>query len=181
MSAVDKADIKRKLEDRLFDGSGAFVYAVLDGARNLETLAMLEESDSPFLCVYTGRLDPEVAVVAPYLVELREDDEMFDLLFDDGWGESRGIFLTSDQRLRSVRRHLKSLTYAEMPDGEMVLFRFYDPRALRTFMPVANDEQREGMFGGVIDTFVLENEPADGLIVYEKQTESKTKLVESNV
>lgn len=167
MSATDKAEIKRELEDRLFDGSGRFVYAVLDGARNLETLYMLEESDAPFLCVYTGRLDPEVAVTAPYLVELREDDGLFDTLFDEGWGDSRGIFLTSDQRLRSVRRHLRSLTYAEMPDGEMVLFRFYDPRALRTFMPVANPEQRAGMFDTVIDSFVLENEAADGLLIYE--------------
>ena len=167
MSGLDKAEIKRQLEDLLFDGSGQFVYAILDGARHLETLNMLEDSDSPFLCVYTGRLDPEVAVTAPYLVELREDDDMFDDLFDDGWGDSRGIFLTSDQRLRSVRRHLRSLTHAEMPDGEMVLFRFYDPRALRTFMPVATPEQRAGMFGDVIDRFVLENEEADGTIIYE--------------
>lgn len=167
MSGLDKAEIKRQLEDRLFDGSGAHVYAVLDGARNLETLAMLEESDASFLCVFTGRLDPEVAVTAPYLVELREDDDLFDEIFDDGWGEARGIFFVSDYRLRSVRRHLRSLTYAEMPDGEIVIFRFYDPRALRKFMPLATPEQREAMFGGVIGEFVLENEVGDGLIVYE--------------
>lgn len=175
MGAADKADIKRQLEDRLFDGSGRFVYAILDGARNLETLPMLEESDAPYLCIYTGRLDPEVAFTAPYLVELREDDEMFDMIFDEGWGDSRGIFLTSDQRLRSVRRHLKSLTYAEMPDGEMVLFRFYDPRALRTFMPVATKEQRAAMFGGVIASYLLENEVADGMIVYEADQTAETE------
>lgn len=167
MSGLDKAELKRELEDRLFDGTGGFVYAILDGARNLETLAMLEDSDAPFLCLYTGRLDPEVAVTAPYLVELQEDDTLFDTLFEEGWGDSRGIYLSSDQRLRSVRRHLRSLTYAEMPDGEIVLFRFYDPRAMRTFMPVATPEQRDGMFGGVVESFVLENEAADGLVVYE--------------
>jgi len=167
MSGLDKAEIKRQLEDRLYNGSGAFIYAVLDGARNLDTLPMLEESDASFLCVYTGRLDPEVAVTAPYLVELREEDDMFDIIFDEGWGDSRGIFLVSDHRLRSVRRHLRSLSYAEMPDGEMVLFRFYDPRALRTFMPVATDEQRQAMFAGVVDLFLLENEAGDGIIAYE--------------
>ena len=167
MSGLDKVEIKRQLEDHLFDGSGGFVYAILDGARNLDTLDMLEESDAPFLCVYTGRLDPEVAVTAPYVVELSEDDELFDILFDEGWGKSRGIFLKSDQRLRSVRRHLRSLTYAEMPDGEMVLFRFYDPRALRTFMPVASDDQKAGMFGEVVERFILENEVGDGIVVYD--------------
>jgi len=167
MSGLNKDEIKRQLEDRLFDGTGGFIYAILDGARNLDTLDMLEESDAPFLCVYTGRLDPEVAVTAPYVVELTEDDDLFDILFDEGWGESRGIFLKSDQRLRSVRRHLKSLTYAEMPDGEMVLFRFYDPRALRTFMPVASEEQKDGMFANVIDSFILENEAGDGIVVYD--------------
>jgi len=167
MSGLDKVEIKRQLEERLFDGSGGFVYAILDGARNLDTLEMLEESDAPFLCVYTGRLDPEVAVTAPYVVELSEDSDLFDILFDEGWGDSRGIFLKSDQRLRSVRRHLKMLTYAEMPDGEMVLFRFYDPRALRTFMPVASDEQKGGMFGGVVESYILENEAGDGIVVYD--------------
>lgn len=169
MQDVDRAQIKLQLEDRLFDGSGHFVYAVLDGARHLDTLYMLEDSDAPFLCVYTGRLDPEVAVTAPYLVELSEDSPLFDTLFDEGWGDSRGIFLTSDHRLRAVRRHLRSLTYAEMPDGEMVLFRFYDPRALRTFMPVATEGQRAGMFGDVIDSYILENESATGLVVYESE------------
>lgn len=173
MSGLDKAEVKRQLEDRLFDGSGGIVYAVLDGARNLDTLNMLEESDAPFLCVYTGRLDPEVAVTAPYLVELSEDSEMFDILFDEGWGDSRGIFLKSDQRLRSVRRHLRSLTYAEMPDGEMVLFRFYDPRALRTFMPVASDEQKAGMFDNVIESFVLENEAGDGIVVFDPKLQTE--------
>lgn len=172
MSGVDKAEIKRQLEDRLFDGTGGFVYAILDGARNLDTLDMLEDSDAPFLCVYTGRLDPEVAVTAPYVVEVSEDDDLFDLLFDEGWGDSRGIFFRSDQRLRSVRRHLRSLTYAEMPDGEMVLFRFYDPRAMRTFMPVATAEQKDGMFGGVIDSYILENEAGDGIVVYDAQLAS---------
>lgn len=167
MSGLNKEEIKRQLEDRLFDGTGGFVYAVLDGARNLDTLDMLEESDAPFLCVYTGRLDPEVAVTAPYLVELTEDGDLFDTIFDEGWGESRGIFLKSDQRLRSVRRHLRSLTYAEMPDGEMVLFRFYDPRALRTFMPVASSEQKAGMYGDVVESFILENEAGDGIVVYD--------------
>jgi len=62
---------------------------------------------------------------------------------------------------------LRLLTYAEMPDGEMVLFRFYDPRALRTFMPVASDEQKGGMFGDVVDQFILENEAGDGIVVYD--------------
>lgn len=173
MSGLKKVEIKRQLEDRLFDGSGGFVYAILDGARNLDTLDILEESDAPFLCVYTGRLDPEVAVTAPYLVELSEDGDLFDVIFDEGWGEARGIFLKSDQRLRSVRRHLRSLTYAEMPDGEMVLFRFYDPRALRTFMPVASGEQRAGMFGDVVECFILENEAGDGIVVYDPVLEAE--------
>lgn len=169
MNEKDKAEIKRELEDRLFEPGAGFAYAVLDGARHLETRGMLEDSDAPFMCLYGGRLDPEVAVTAPYLVELQEDDPLFDEIFDEGWGDSRGIFLLSDRRLRQVRRHLRELTYAEMPDGELVLFRFYDPRALRTFMPVATPEQRKGLFGNVVEMFVLENEAGDGLVVYENE------------
>lgn len=170
MSGMDKAEIKRALEDRLFEPGAGNAYAILDGARNLDTLGMLEDSDAPFMCLYTGRLDPEVAVTAPYLVELHEEDALFDEIFDEGWGDSRGIFLLSDRRLRQVRSHLRALTYAEMPDGELVLFRFYDPRALRTFMPVATPEQREGLFGDMVDLYLLENEAGDGVISYESGT-----------
>lgn len=174
MSEMDRADIKRQLEDHLFDGSGAFAYAVLDGARHLETLGMLEDSDVPFMCLHGGRLDPEVAITAPYIVELHEEDDLFDELFDDGWGDSRGIFLLSDMRLRQVRRHLRALTYAEMPDGEIVFFRFYDPRAMRVFMPAATPEQRAAMFGDTVETYFLENEAGDGIVTYEKNASGTT-------
>ena len=61
MSEGDRADIKRALEDRLFARDGGFAYAILDGARNLGTLGMLEDSDAPFMCLHTGRLDPSGA------------------------------------------------------------------------------------------------------------------------
>ena len=166
MSDTDRASLKTRLEDRLF-GSAGFPFAILDGARHLDTLAMLEESGVPHLCLYTGRLDPEVAVTAPYLVELREEDDLFDRLFDEGWGDSRGIFLLAEQKLRALRLHLKTLAYAEMPDGEVVLFRFYDPRALRAFMPVATPEQRAAMFGEAVDAFLLEDETGEEIVTYE--------------
>ena len=172
MSEGDRADVKRALEDRLFARDGGHAFAILDGARNLATLDMLEDSDAAFMCLHTGRLDPEVAATAPYLVELKEDGTLFDELFDEGWGDARGLYLRSDLRLRQVRNHFRPLTHAQMPDGEIVLFRFYDPRALRTFMPVATPEQRAAMFGDAIESYLLESEAGDAIVAYERDAEA---------
>jgi len=162
---TDIGHIKTQLEDSLFADAEATAFAVLDGSRNLETYNRLQHSGAPNVCLFGGDLDPEVLVTAPHLVELNEDDDLFDWIFE-GWGDARGIFLTAQGSLSTVRKQLRSLIYAEMPDGEMVIFRFYDPRALRSFFPMAEPEQRAAFFGDVIDTFVCEAEMGASVLNY---------------
>ncbi|HUR44658.1 MAG TPA: DUF4123 domain-containing protein, partial [Candidatus Saccharimonadales bacterium] len=58
------------------------------------------------------------------------------------------------------RDHLRQFHTVELPDQRTVLFRYYDPRVLRTFLPACNAAELETFFGPV-QTFMLEGEKPD--------------------
>lgn len=155
---------RRMCESVLYADSDLSVFAVVDPARwrgaipFLEDLA--EDTGVSFCCLHTGALDPEVRAVSPHIVELPEDTDAYEQLMPELWGDARGILLSARGGLRDVQAHLRSLAYAEMPDGEITLFRFYDPRALGNVSAVFTDEQRAALFGEIIARIVFED--ADG-------------------
>lgn len=154
--APDIAKIKGDVEKALFDDAFLKAYAIVDGARCLQLLGKFDEMQPPFECLYLGELDPEVEVVAPYLVELKDDENFFDWLLDEGWGDSWCIYLTSERSILDLRAHFRKLTIVEMPDGQFVYFRFYDPRVLRSFLPTCDDQQIKQVYGDVVEKFHLE-------------------------
>ncbi len=155
--SFDPSRTKAALDKALFGDPFLIAYAVVDGARCLDLLEHLDELSPPHACLFLGELDPEMEVVAPYLVELRRDDGFFDWLVDEGWGDGRGILMTSEKPLLDVRAHFRRLTLAEMPDGQVCWFRFYDPRVLRAFLPTCDEDQTAQMFGETVDSYLLEN------------------------
>ena len=151
------SDVKTEVEDRLFSDPSHRAYAVLDGARWAGLRGFLEDRDAEFMCLHSGALDPEVLAVSPYVVALGDEGPLFDDVFDEVWGRARGVFVSGDGGLLDVRAHLRTLAYAQMPDGEVALFRFYDPRALSLFLSAATLAQRAAFFGGAVEQWVYED------------------------
>jgi hypothetical protein len=76
-----------------------------------------------------------------------------------GWGQAWGILLRSPLELDPLRRHLRKFLLAQLPDGEAVFFRFYDPRVWRTYWPSCTPEEQAKWLEG-IDEFIAEPAPA---------------------
>jgi len=95
-----------------------------------------------------------MAAVAPYLVRLGPRTDVFDWLWNDGWGNSWGIFVWSVATIDQLRAHFRKLTRVRTEDGKVLLFRFYDPRVLSIFLPTCEPAQIEEMFGPVMSFFV---------------------------
>jgi Domain of unknown function (DUF4123) len=123
-----------QLDGRPERGRQPYLYAILDAARDkriypeLRRLARTQQ----VLGLYQGRAASELAAVAPYLVGLGTTDRVFDWLWEQGWGESWGIFLWSLVAPDTLRAHFRRLTVVRSDAGERLLFRFYDPRVLRS-------------------------------------------------
>lgn len=128
-----------------------YLYSILDAARDeriypgLRRLAATEE----IICLYQGPTATELATVAPYLVCLGTGDRVFNWLWDEGWGESWGIFVWSLVSPQQLRTHFRRLTMVSTEGGQRLLFRFYDPRVLRDFLPTCDASQCQELFGPV--------------------------------
>ena len=134
------------------------LYAVLDSARDRRILELLRESVEEHHSLYDGIEGETMAHVAPYLVRLESDSRLLAALTREGWGKRWGIYLTSPQPFKSVRRHLRRYLMVERQDNrERVYFRFYDPAVLRVFLPATTVRQRAELFGAV-DQFLFEGE-----------------------
>ncbi len=141
------------------------LYGVLDCARAphlYEQAARLEPEAAD--CLFAGKLDPRVRRVSPFVVELAPSDPLSKLWRSEGWGEAWGILLSSSAGLPAVRRRLRHFTQARLPDGSgPMLFRFWDPRVLRTYMPLIEPSAIQAWFQD-IDRYILETEDGSGSI-----------------
>jgi hypothetical protein len=103
-----------------------------------------------------------MAQIAPYLVKLAPDSPLLEPLVKEGWGKSWGVYLTCDRDFHEIRRHLRHFLEVKLPDGEQVLFRFYDPRVMRIYLPTCMPEEANQFFGP-IHRYVMEGEKPEEL------------------
>ena len=161
----------QSIGEHLFSGETAHVYAVLDGASVPNLLLRLFDLQPDFECLYRGDLAPDMAEVAPYLVRLDPDSEFAAWLIEEGWGKHWGIFAQSDADLRAMRRHFRTFLTITGPDGKSRLFRYYDPRVLRLYLPTCNAQELATVFGPVV-CYILEDAEANQLLRFQNASGS---------
>ncbi len=142
------------------------VYTVLDGASVEELRSQLNRLAPPHVCLYRGDLAPDLAEVAPYLVELLPGSAFTNWLIREGWGRHWGVFAMSDRNLLAMRKHFRRLLTVHGENGKPLLFRYYDPRVLRAFLPLCDDTEAAEMFGPV-RRYVVEGETSQEALVFE--------------
>jgi hypothetical protein len=144
--------------------TGRDVWAILDGARERRIYGHVVDTYLESSCLYSGALTPELEVAAPYLVQLEYDDRLTRRILEQGWGNSWGIFLKSSTSLKKLRRHLREFLIVNAA-GKRMLFRYYDPRVLRIYLPTCTSNELRTVFGP-IETFWMESGDADNLLEF---------------
>ena len=147
------------LEQTLFAKPDSSVFAFVDGASAPKLVKSLFEQRPEFCCLYPGELPPDMAQVAPYLVKLEPAQEYAALLYQ-AWGSHWGFCLSSTADLRTLRDHFREFHKVELPDQRSVIFRYYDPRVLKIFLPVCNPLELTQFFGPA-QSFIVEGESPD--------------------
>jgi hypothetical protein len=146
-------------------GSGREVWMIVDGARDRRIFGTLLDSYLTYSCLYHGDIAPELELVAPYLVQLEYDDKYSQQLIERAWGNSWGVFLKCGASIGTLRRHLRKLLSVRGPKGDILLFRYYDPRVLRVYLPTCRSEELETVFGP-IDRFWLEDDSPETMLEF---------------
>jgi len=147
--------MSRSWFDRRAEGGRWF--ATLDAARSPRVLPTLVASGARHQSLYEGWRAQELAEVAPYLVELPSSSPLWDVLLGEARGDAWGVFAQSEASLEDLRRHLRRFLRVEAEDGRRMLFRWYDPRVLRAYLPTCTEDERRA-FHGPVRSFVVEGE-----------------------
>lgn len=163
MNAMQRAAVLRALWP---DGpqGGPGVWAVLDGARDARIHAALRDSRLEFRCLYSGKLHPALEAAAPQLVELLPGHRFTERLVDEGFGRAWGVFLRIEDPA-NLRHHLRKFLKVRDEEGRRLLFRWYDPRVLRVYLPTCTADELRQVFGP-IDAWLAEDEAGDGLVEF---------------
>ena len=130
-------------------GSGADVWAIVDGARDRHIHRLLMDSYRSHCCLYSGDLPQVLAEVSPYLVQIYPDDRLTRRMIEEGWGRSWGVFLKSGASMPTLRRHLRGFLIVRGASGQRLVFRYYDPRVLRAYLPTCTTEELRTVFGPI--------------------------------
>jgi hypothetical protein len=147
--------------------SGPQVYAVLDGARDRRIEPMVRLSRLEHTCLYTGKLSARMQAAAPYVVHLARDARFTRELLEASWGKSWGFFtiVPVDVTLEQHRRHFKNLLRVKDESGRTLMFRFYDPRVLRLYLPTCTGDEAKQFFGP-IPKIIVESADGVGMLSY---------------
>ena len=132
----------------------ACAFVVLDGAINPAVRDLLNQAGVFYQSLYEGEQAADLAAYGPYLVEMQKGGKLMPFLIKVGWGKSWGVFLSTQMAFVDARRHLRHFLMVDIEGGKRVLFRFYDPRVMRTFIPTCTAEQRIEFFGKIENIYV---------------------------
>jgi len=149
-------DLNDAVLQQLFADEDTNVFAALDGASVPDLLDKLYGLLPKFECLFRGELEPDVAEVAPYLVQLEPTCEFTKWIVTHGWGQHWGIFAVSSADFRALRGHFRNLLTVYDASGRPMLFRYYDPRVLRTYLPTCNAGELSAVFGPIAG-YILED------------------------
>lgn len=141
------------------------VWAVLDGARDNRVYSAVVACYTDNCCLYSGDLPSELKLAAPYLVSLDPEDRTTQYILKRAWGNNWGIFLRSTSNMETLRRHLKKLLVVKDHKGRRLLFRYYDPRVLRVYLPTCWPAELETVFGPV-KAYLVEGAESGTVIQY---------------
>ncbi len=158
------------------------LYSILDAARDPMVHLRIHECQEQKQSLYEGPEAARLAFVAPYLISLPKRSPFLEQLVREGWGNSWGVYLTCEKPFEEVRKHLRHFLTVEL-EGEhkKVLFRYYDPRVLRVFLPTCTPKEVLEFFGP-ITRYVVEGEEPSVIQEYRSGTsglESATRSLES--
>lgn len=143
---LDKKAIE-KIKANLFSDE-LNTYAVIDGAACPDLRFKIYDWEPQSVCLWSGALAPDMQEVAPYMVLLDRESSFTDWLLTEGWSNHWNIFVTSELDFKAFRKQIRKLLLVKSPEGQNMVFRFYDPRVLDGLLSILSKQQILQFFCG---------------------------------
>lgn len=148
------------------------VFTIVDGAQDRRIYGAVDGSRQDRSSLYSvdrrwgGQDLPwQLLMAGPYLVELDPDELFTRYLLRNGWDRHWGIFFRSDADMQKVRRHFRDLLVVRDEKGRKLMFRYYDPRVLRAYLPTCLPGELRTIFGPV-NVYLVPGDDPETVIVF---------------
>ena len=148
------------------------VFTIADGAQDKRLYGAVDASRQDRCCLYSvdrrwgGQDLPwQLLMTGPYLVELDPDEDFTRYLLRNGWDRNWGIFFQSVSGMQKVRRHCRDLLVVRDEKGRRLMFRYYDPRVLRAYLPTCLPGELRTIFGPV-NVYLVPGDDPETVIVF---------------
>ena len=169
LSATEADALIRQLWPHGDTLDGPQVHAVIDAARDPRIIGLLDGTGLERCCLFAGALSPSLRAAAPHLVHLAPGARFTREFLQQGWGRSWGVLTIAppDVTLQWLRKHLRTLLRVQDEAGRTLMFRFYDPRVLRAYLPTCTSSELRSVFGPV-HRIVCETGEQGGVQVFDR-------------
>ncbi len=128
--------------------AGGYLFALMDSTDQILVPHMAKQlGPAKAISLFTGTAKEQYWQVAPYLFQM--DPDLLDWTVAKLWKEPWGIFALSKSNFEDLRLHFKKFLLAQLPDGKVWFFRYYDPRILKTYLPVCQPWELQKFFGPI--------------------------------
>ena len=146
------------------------LYAIVDAAQDKKLHDLVFAALFPNCLFLTDTFSP-VGRAAPYMVPVAHAERLMNEWRARGRGRNWGLFVRADIPIPRLLQRLRILNLATLPDGSTALFRWWDPRVLRVFLPTCSGEDLAPWFDGV-EEWVCEEAGGEEVRVYRREAGS---------
>lgn len=157
------------------------LYAILDPSKHPSITEMVrvhcpvqQALAAAAVSAGTDLADSLLTAPPPVLVPVQPRSPMLEALVIHGWGQSWGVYLTSQHSCASLAEYLRPLMSVETSTGHRVRLRLYDPRFLRAFLPLLGSEEVP-LFFAATRLYLAESDDAKAVLTF-KPTMSGVKV-----
>jgi len=164
---------KSKLSSVLF-AEHTSLYAIIDAAKIEELTTNLLIYEPNYRILFEGQDAIELEEVAPYMVELHENDPFSQWVMEEVYGNDGAIFLQSRYDIDMLATHFKSFLHvsreiAHPETGKPVIqegiLAYYDPRMLPEWLESVDAEKKRS-FLSMSEKLFYEDMTDKSLIYY---------------
>jgi hypothetical protein len=140
------------------------MWMVIDTSRDRRIFPAISFSGLQHECLFAGELSTALERTAPYLIQLEMDDRSTIRMVEDGFGQNWGMFIRADVGIKTLRKHLRTMLRVQGPKGNYMLFRYWDPRVLRVYLPTCLPDEIRRFFGPMEQVWVEDKPTASRML-----------------
>ena len=146
------------------------LFGIIDSAKNDEAFRFMIEGGVSYKSLFDGTMDVQSYGVSGFLVECRNDSPLFQWMTGKAWGDNCCIFFTSKASFDELFIHFQKFNRVYLEGDDVVLFRYYDPRVFRNYLPTCNGKEID-LFFGEIKSFFAERKNPGSINIFGKKDE----------